>query len=438
MSIHRAHALPDSEPTALDRATRKVQRRILPLLFLLYISSYLDRNNIGFAQLQMKNDLQFSDAIYGLGASIFYVGYILFEIPSNFFMNRIGARLTMFRIAILWGLVCVATMFVRTPLEFYIARFLLGVADAGLPPGIMLYLTYWLPPSRRAAAISLVLVGPFFAGVIGGPIAGAIMQGFDGTAGLHGWQWMFLMEGIPSVLLGFFVFKIMVDRPADAKWLTVEEKEALQSNISNHAELKASTSNQRSAFATPTVYMLTFAHFGVLCGAYVLTYWLPTVIYGLGVSDLRQVGFYAAIPNLVGVVAMILYNRHSDKTGERRWHYASALVLASVCLFGATLWSHDLLISLTLFTLATAGFASSVPLLWAISASVLAPRTRVFGLAIISALSSLSGVIGPFAVGVIRSRTGDISIGIHAICILLLAGACTIFFLLRARSSAQA
>src|SRR6185312_4485337 len=321
----------DYGTAAAGRATdvyTKVTWRLVPLLFVCYVLSYLDRINVGFAQLQMKSDLGFSDAIYGLGAGIFFVGYFLFEVPSNLLLEKIGARKTITRIMVIWGLVSACMAFVHAPWAFYVLRFLLGVFEAGFFPGIILYFTYWYPGAYRARIIAIFMSGIAVAGVLGGPLSGWIMNDLAGYQGLKGWQWMFILEGLPTTFLGLFIFFYLDDKPDDAKWLTADEKSLIRHNLDleqagahagAHGHDLASFLN---ALKDPKVYVLSFSYFCFICGVYMISFWLPTLIKEMGVSNPLHVGLYAAIPYGITTVGMIWIGYHSDRTLERRWHCA--------------------------------------------------------------------------------------------------------------------
>jgi D-galactonate transporter len=413
---------------ATETAYRKIALRIVPLLFLCYMLNYMDRVNVGYAQLQMKHTLQFSDAIYGLGASIFFVGYFLFEVPSNLLLQRIGARKTLLRIMLGWGLLSAATAFVKTPTHFYLVRFFLGVFEAGLFPGIILYLTYWFPGARRARVVSLFMIATSVAGLVGSPLSGWILQNMNGVHGMGGWQWMFLIEGLPSSVLGIVSFVYLVDTPDKACWLTPEECAIVMREV-NESRQTANAGNaaHRSAFTDPKVYLLSFVLFAMLCGSYALTFWMPTVIRELGVSNLQQVGLYAMIPEALACVSTILYSRHSDRHLERRWHFVLAAIVAAVALSTASLFSTSLGGTLALFAIARAAIVSSLPVFWAMSTGLLSTRSSVAGIAVISSLSNLSGMTSPYMFGLIRSATGNLSLGLYIISgLIIVAAACVL------------
>src|SRR3954467_1983948 len=359
-------SLPES--TALKAVFSKVDWRLIPLLLIAYMVAYLDRINIGYAQLQMKQTLPFGDAVYGLGAGIFFVGYFLFEVPSNLLLERIGARKTLLRIMVLWGLTATSMMFVSTPTQFYIARFLLGVFEAGFFPGIILYFTYWYPSVRRGQVIAIFMSATTIISVIAGPLCGAILKYFDGMNGWAGWQWLFLVQGLPAAILGVIIFFYLQDKPADADWLTPAEKNLLRHNLEHDekdivGEAEASLGEM---FRDPKVYLLSLVYFLLLGATYTMVFWLPTLIQSWGVKDMFLIGIYAAIPNAVGVIGMILIGRHSDKWHERRWHFVACVAIAAVGLFVTSLLQGNLVGSILALSFGVIGIASATPLFFAL------------------------------------------------------------------------
>ena len=307
----------DAPSTFAEQVYRKVSWRLIPLLFICYIAAYLDRVNIGFAKLQMQGALQFSEAVYGLGAGIFFIGYFVLEVPSNVLLHRLGARKWIARIMISWGILSAAMVYVTSPLSFYVIRFLLGAAEAGFFPGIILYLTYWYPAERRGRATSLFMAAVACAGIFGGPLSGWILKGMNGVHGLAGWQWLFVLEGAPSVLLGILVLFGLQDRVQEAKWLSAEERALIARDIAAEETTRAPGSAW-AVFANPRVWLLALVYFCFVSGLYGVSFWLPTIIKALGVADPLDVGLLSAIPWSFGVVAMYLMARSADRTGGRR------------------------------------------------------------------------------------------------------------------------
>ena len=312
---------------------RKITLRIMPIIFLAYVLAFLDRINVGYTQLQMKQDLGFSDAVYGLGAGLFFITYLLFEVPSNLWLEKIGARLTFLRIMVLWGLASAATMFVTEPWQFYTIRLLLGVFEAGFFPGVILYLTYWYPSHRRGSITGLFLFGMPITGVLGGPLSGMIMSQMHGVNGWEGWQWVFLLEGVPTAIVGVVLYLVLANRPSEAKWLTDREKAVVEGVMA--ADRKGEESGHghgklRAALADPKTFVLAFIYFCCACAVYTFTFWLPTMIRELGVASLTEVGWYTVIPYAFGALGILVLSRSSDRLRERRWHVASTLIVGSI------------------------------------------------------------------------------------------------------------
>jgi MFS family permease len=409
-------ALPSTRSsTDLERMYQKVTRRVVPLLFICYVLAYLDRINIGYAQLQMRSDLNFSDAIYGLGASMFFVGYVLFEVPSNMLLKKVGARKTMLRIMLCWGAVSMSTMFVTSPLEFYVARFFLGVFEAGFFPGILFYLTLWFPADRRARIVAFFMAATVTAGLISGPVSSFILQNLDGVHGLRGWQWMFLLEGLPTVLFGIVLYLWLDDLPSSARWLSATEKEAIARDLAEKSHgVPAETASHRTAFRDRAVYRLSALYFAMSCAAYALSFWMPSMIERAGSVSLQRIGTLSLIPYACGVVAMIWYSRHSDRTRERRWHFAFAVLLSAAALSLCS-WTEGMLwTSVALISVSLAAVISSFPVFWAVATSVLRKESAAVGIAIVTSLGAVSGIICPYAIGLIKTSTGSLDYGLYA------------------------
>jgi MFS family permease len=407
--------------TDLNRMYQKVTRRVVPLLFTCYLLAYLDRINIGYAQLQMRFDLHFSDAVYGLGASMFFVGYVLFEIPSNVLLKKIGARKTMLRIMLCWGVVSMSTMFVTNSLQFYVARFFLGVFEAGFFPGILYYLTLWFPADRRARIVAFFMAATVAAGLISGPVSGYLLQNMNGVHGLRGWQWMFLLEGLPTVLLGIATYLLLVDRPSDARWLSAFEKDAIARDLAEKSRgVPSQTTPVHEVFRDRAVYTLSALYFAMSFAAYALSFWMPSMIERAGAVGLQRIGTLSLIPYACGVVVMIWYSRHSDRTRERRWHFVFAVLLCAVALSLCN-WTEGLLwTSVALISLALAAVISSFPVFWAVATSMLRRESTAVGIAIITSLGAVSGVICPYAIGLIKTSTGSLDAGLYVCSVLLL------------------
>lgn len=391
---------------------QKVIRRLIPLLFLAYFFCHLDRLNIGFAQLQMKTDLGFSDAVYGLGAGLFFTTYMACEVPSGLMLQRVGIRATLLRIMVGWGIVSAATSLVSTPMQFYIARLLLGACEAGFFPGIVYYISTWLPSAYRGRVIGVFLSATVLAGVLGGPLSGFLLHNMNGVAGLSGWQWLFLVEGLPSVLLGVFAFIYLDNRPADAKWLSEAER-AMIERVVNADQLarKRNHDSMGDVIRDPKVYLFAFIFFLTTMSAYGLNFWAPQLIRSFGVTNMLHIGLYAAIPSAAAFVSMIALTRHSDVKNERRWHYALPAFVGAAALALTTVPGTSLTIALTALSVAYAGVFGIIPVFWAVPPAHLGAKAAAGGIAFINTLAVFSGLVAPLMIGLVRESTGSLSGG---------------------------
>lgn len=417
-----------------QKVYRKITIRIVPFLFLCYVVAFLDRINIGFAQLQMNADLGISQAAYGLGAGIFFIGYVLFEMPSNLLLARIGARRTFCRIMVCWGITSASMMFVQTSWQLIGLRFLLGVFEAGFFPGIVLYLTYWFPPQRRAAVVSWFFAGAMLAGVLGGPLSGWIMHNLADSYGLRGWQWMFLLEGLPAVFLGIAAYFVLVDRPEDVKWLTNEEKITLRNALQLEQQQKQAVSAQsiRGAFRSMRLYWCAFIYFALTCGSYAISFWLPFMLKAAGVKDVFLVGLYSAIPYSVGALGIVLISRHSDYRAERRLHFTICSLVGACALMALAGIGTGMSITATLGVLCVAvvfTFAS-LPIFWSIPPMFLSGNAVPAGIALVSSLGSLGGFASPYLIGVITTHTGKLDNGLYVMAALMIVSGISVFFAL--------
>ena len=410
-----------------DATYAKVSLRLIPFLFLCYVAAYLDRVNVGFAKLQMLSDLKFSDTVYGMGAGIFFIGYFLFEVPSNIILAKTGARVWITRIMVTWGLLSSAMMFASSATSFYVLRFLLGVAEAGFFPGIILYLTYWYPARRRARIVALFMTAIALSGVVGGPLSGWIMQSFAGVNGLSGWQWLFLLEGIPSVLMGACVFFYLDDSIRHAKWLSEDEKQLLEGEIAKDQKTKHNFTIGQ-VFASGKVWLLALIYFTFIMGLYGVSFWLPQLIKATGVKDVLDIGMLTAIPYSAAVVLMIVLSRSSDSSGERRWHIAAAALLGGAGLIVSAIYGDSTVIAMSALTLATAGILTTLPLFWTLPTALLGGTAAAAGIALINSIGNLAGFASPYLVGVIKDATHSTAIGMYVLAACLILGALLVLF----------
>ncbi len=427
------HAPP--EPAA-RAAVAKVTRRLIPFLFLLYILNFLDRVNVGFAALQMNRDLGFGPAVYGFGAGVFFLGYCLFEIPSNLILFRTGARVWIARIMVSWGVAAAAMMFVTSPGSFYLLRFLLGVAEAGFFPGIIFYLTYWYPAAERARAYSWFLAAVPLSGIVGGPISGALL-GLHGFLGLAGWQWLFLLEGLPSVVVGLLVLAYLPDRPGRARWLAPAERDWLERTLAAERELAVSRhgATLRRALSSPIVWRLAAIYFLIVVGLYGLALWLPQLLRATGdLSDL-EIGIWSTVPYLIAAAAMVLVGRHSDRTGERHLHVALPCLVAALGFVAAAQVGRPGAMVAALSVVA-AGVIGTLGTFWALPTGFLKEQAGAGGIALINSIGAVGGFVGPYLLGQVKDRAGSFQPGLLALGAAL-AGAAGLVLELRVAISRQ-
>lgn len=401
---------------------RKVALRLIPFLGVLYFFAFLDRVNVGFAALTMNADLGLSAAVFGIGSGIFFLGYIAFEVPSNVMLERFGARLWIARIMISWGILSAAMAFVQGPNSFYTVRFLLGIAEAGFFPGIIFYLTCWFPPQHRARIIALFMIALPLSSVIGAPISTALL-GID-VWGMRGWQWMFLMEAIPTIVLGFVVFLVLPDRPSDAKWLSVEEKHWLEAELArgNADATHGHASSLHAALMNPRVWRNGLVYFCILVGLYGFSFWLPQIIASLGRMTNFQVGLVTMIPYTLACIALVLWGRHSDATQERAWHVAAPSLLAATALTVSG-WTTQPMIAFVALCLAAVGIYSGLPSFWAFASRGLQGAAAAGAIALINALGNFGGFLGPAAIGLAKTYTNSYAASLLFIAVFLALGA---------------
>ncbi|MES2207707.1 MAG: MFS transporter [Pseudomonadota bacterium] len=423
-SIANTHALTSNFEA---QTYTKVTWRLIPCLFMCYVLAYLDRVNIGFAKLQMLSELKFNDTIYGLGAGIFFIGYFVFETPSNVILSKVGARAWIARIMVTWGIISACMMFVHSVKMFYVLRFLLGVAEAGFFPGIILYLTYWYPAPRRAQIVALFMSAVALAGVIGGPLSGGIMKFLDGQHGLSGWQWLFLIEGIPSVVAGIFIYHYLDDSIHEAQWLTPEEKLLLERNLLHEETIKEDIP-LKILLTQRKIWVLSIVYFALTMGLYGVGFWLPQLIKNMGVHDILNVGLLTSIPYGTAAITMIMIARRSDKTGERRKPMAGVAIIGGIGLIVSALFSENVVVAMCALTCATACILSTFPLFWTLPTAYLRGMSAAVGIAMINSLGNLAGFVSPYMMGLIQEFTHSISAGIYMLAASLFMGAVIVFF----------
>lgn len=404
------------------RVMRRVSWRIVPFIMLLYFVAYIDRVNIGFAALTMNKDLGFSPAVFGFGAGIFFWGYFLFEVPSNIILDKVGARIWIARVMLTWGIVSAGTAFVWDSNSFYVLRFLLGAAEAGFFPGIILYLSYWFPAHRRAAITSLFMAAVPVSVVIGSPLSSALLE-MHGLGGLQGWQWLFITEAIPALVLGIVVLFYMTDKPEKAKWLADDERAWLVDTMNAELSRKATVAHHSiwRGLSDIRVIALALVYFGTSAGLYTLGIWAPQIIKSFGLSNV-SVGFVNAIPPTVAVFAMYLWSWHSDRTGERTWHVVIACLVAAAGLALAG-GSATILAVVAALTLVNVGISAAKPPLWSIPTLFLSGPAAATGIAAINSIGNLGGFAGPFMIGWIKEQTGSFAGGLSFVGALLLGSA---------------
>jgi ACS family tartrate transporter-like MFS transporter len=430
-----------SQPTsALEAATvRRVTRRLVPFLFLLYIANYLDRVNVSFAALQMNRDLGFSATAYGMGAGMFFLGYCLFQVPSNLMLERVGARRWIGTIMIAWGVIASGMMLVRGVASFYTLRFLLGVVEAGFFPGMIFYLANWFPAAERARAVARFMTAIPLSGLVGGPLSGWLL-GWNGVAGLAGWQWLFLLEGLPAVLLGGAALRYLTDRPADAAWLPADGRAWLARRLELERAQRTARHglSLRQALLDGVVWRLGLLYFLIVVGLYGQGLWLPQIIRGSSqLSDLA-VGLLSAAPALAAAVAMVAIAAHSDRSGERHAHVAVPLVAGALGFAATAVVLDSPLVATATLSLAAIGFTGALGPFWTLPTSFLSGPAAAGGIALINSLGNVAGFAGPYLVGVVKDATGGFAGALVTFALLMLAGAALALQLRGARRLAPA
>ncbi|MDQ2832714.1 MAG: MFS transporter [Acidobacteriota bacterium] len=408
-------------PQAVDgRALyAKISWRLIPYIFLLYIVNYLDRVNVGFAALDIQRDLHFSNTVYGTGAGIFFLGSALFDLPSNLMLTRVGPRVWIARIMISWGIISTLMMFMHSATSFYILRFLLGVSEAGFFPGMIIYLTYWFPTPERAKAVARFMTATSLAGVVGGPLSSYLLK-LDGVGGLRGWQWLFLSEGIPTILLGISVLFLMKDNPGKATWMTPDERTWLAGELAEDQQRYGAATHHRlgDAFRLPALWVLAAVYFVSQVGVYIVNLWMPLILHsfsrGSASGDAILIARYATLPYLAAAVMTVVVGWSSDKYNERRWHIAGCLTLAAAG-FAWTASAHSLVIALCAMTFAAIGLWSMMGPFWTLTTSMLGGAAAAGAVAVMQVIGGVGGFAGPYMTGRLRDQTHSFSGGLYLI-----------------------
>jgi ACS family tartrate transporter-like MFS transporter len=411
-----------SRSAAETAALRKASRRLLPFLFCLYVSAYLDRVNVGFAALQMKPALRFSDSVYGIGSGMFFVGYLFFQVPSNLVLIKIGARRWLATLMIIWGFISAGTLLVHSPASFYAFRFFLGAAEAGFFPGVLLYLTYWFPSSARARSVALFMMAGPVSGIIGGPISGVLLS-MHGFTHLAGWQWLFLIEGVPAVFLGIIVRLYLAEKPQDAAWLEHEERASLLDALAREGKKTDSGGHSflGSVVSRPETWLLCGAYFTLTFASYGVNLWLPQAVKGFsGYSD-WFVGILSVVPYVAAVAVMGFIAAHSDKTQQPHWHYAG-VSFAGAAALALSVHAHHVVLSTVLLCVTVASIYSAFGPFWAMPRGFFSGAAAATGIAFINSLGNLGGAFGPSVVGLIKQHTGGFGAGTAVISAALFLG----------------
>jgi D-galactonate transporter len=420
---------------------RKITWRIMPFLFLCYVLAYVDRVNVGFAKLQMQQNLGMSDTVYGLGAGIFFIGYFIFEVPANMMLQKIGARRWIGPIMITWGFVSACTLLVKGAASFYALRFLLGVVESGFFPGVILYLTYWYTQKHRARMMAIFMSAVPISSIVAGPISGWILARMSGMGHLAAWQWLFLVEGIPSVFAGLITLWFLTDKPSKASWLNENEKQLVLRRLEEEEALKQKTSQARhrlsDAFRSGPVWLLSLAYFGMSAGNYGITFWLPQVIKETITQNPLAIGWISTIPGIASIATMFIWGHHSDKTGERRWHMALAAICGAVFFATSAIPGISGVAGMAALTIASAALMCQFAVFWALPTAILSGSAAAVGIAWINSIGNLAGWASPHAVGFLRDKTHSMIPALLALCCAQLLTAIMVLIAARKRSQAR-
>jgi sugar phosphate permease len=413
-----------------ERLFRKVTIGIIPYIFVCYLFNYLDRVNVGFAKLSMLDDLHMSEANYGFGAGIFFIGYIACGVPSNLMLKKVGPRRWLAFIMIVWGSLSAGLMFIHGPLAFYALRFLTGAAEAGFFPGLVLYLTSWFPRARQGRALALFMSAIPLSGVLGGPLSGWILTRFStGSGGLVAWQWLFLLQGLPTILLGIGMMLLLSDRIEGVRWLSPEEKIALRHALAKDARSRPHPASDSFAdiIRNPAIWALGFLYFSIQGGVYAISFWLPSIIRSSGFHDPAQIGWLSAIPYVLASIVMIVIGRSADRMRERRWHLGIPMIMAITGLLISAHYSGHASLALVGLALATSGALTGLPMFWPLSNGYLSPGAAAGGLALINSMGQLAGFASPYLIGWIKDATRSTDLALYILAGLMLSGLVVVF-----------
>jgi len=409
-AVPQAHSEND-----LKAVISKVAWRLMPLIMICYLFAFFDRINISFAKFQLQSDLGFSDTAYGLGASLFVIGYVLFEVPSNLMLYKVGARRWIARIMISWGIATSAMVLVGNEWQFYALRFIIGAMEAGFAPGVLYYLTLWFPASHRGRITSMLFLASAFSGLVGAPLSGLVLGHMDGVLGIRGWHWLFLLGGLPCIALGLLVLKLLKDRIEDAGWLSASEKSLLASRIQRHAPHTGAGRSLLDAVRTPGFLMLGLIYFLIQVASYGLNFWAPQLIRSAGTHNPTTIGLLTAVPYICGAISMIVVGRLSDASGERRKFVCGLLVMAAIGFFAAGIFDKQTGLLIVALGVMGAGVVASIPAFWALPPKLLTGAGAAGGIALINTIGQLGGILSPVMVGRVRDLTGSTTPALYAI-----------------------